>query len=81
MCNLYLVFKKGMCWVFSSKLASLTCMPQYKVEADNEADALFAVSLIKKRVTRKKAHAKQLSNNRKNYRLRKEMGNTRYPTI
>ena len=62
----YLIFRKGICWVFSSKLASLTCMPQYKVKADNETDALHAVNLIKKHVKRKKAYAKHLINNRRN---------------
>jgi hypothetical protein len=51
---MYCEFKNKQWWVWSSRLASLDCMPQYKVIADSAAHALTVAYGIKKMVAQKK---------------------------
>ena len=50
---MYCELKNEQYWVWSSRLSSLDCMPQYKLNADNADDALLDVCAIKL-ITRQK---------------------------
>ena len=52
---MYCELKHNQYWVWSSRLASLDCMPQYKVVADSANDALLVVCGIKQIVAQSKA--------------------------
>lgn len=64
----HIIFKQGQYWVFSSKKASLDCMPWYKVDADSEEEAFKAVSEIKKKVEKRKANIIRLDEKRLAYK-------------
>ena len=65
---MYCELKNDKWWVWSSRLASLDCMPQYKVIADSANNALLAVCAIKKAIAKKKAIVEQLERKRIAYR-------------
>ena len=52
---MYCEFINKSWWVWSSRRASLDCIPQYKVEAKNAVDAIASVFKLKEQVSKKKA--------------------------
>ena len=67
---MYCEFKNDDLWVWSSRIASLDCMPQYKLSADNSNDALLDVCAINQLTAQKKARVAQLERNRRAYAVR-----------
>ena len=67
---MYCELKNKELWVWSSRLSSLDCMPQYKLNADNSNDALLDVLAIKQLTAQKKAYLAKLASNREAYKIR-----------
>ena len=67
---MYCEFKNKEWWVWSSRLASLDCIPQYKVNADSANDALLSVSALKQLLVQKKDKIKRKEKNRLYYKFR-----------
>lgn len=69
---MYCEFKNEQYWVWSSRLASLDCIPQYKVTADSANDALLSVCASQQLSEQKKANIDRVERRRaaqKEYRL------------
>ena len=71
---MYCELKNEQLWVWSSRIASLDCMPQYKLNADNSNDALLDVCAINQLTAQKKAHVALLERNREVYRMKHNEG-------
>ena len=76
----YCELKHNQYWVWSSRLSSLDCMPQYKVNVDSANDALEDVCAIEQLSAQKKINIKKLANNRViQQRYRNKIKNTDEP--
>ena len=71
---MYCELKNKELWVWSSRIASLDCMPQYKLNADNSNDALLDVFAINQLTSKKKAYVALLARNREAYRMKHNKG-------
>lgn len=69
---MYCEFKNNQYWVWSSRLASLDCLPQYKVIASKASDALLSVCSIKQIIAQSKEKAKRLEIDRITYKEKVE---------
>ena len=67
---MYCELKNEQYWVWSSRKASLDCMPQYKLNTDNVEDALLDVCSIQRLTRQKNNYVAMLARNRAAYKLR-----------
>ena len=80
---MYCELKNEQYWVWSSRVASLDCLPQYKIKGvDSVNDALLSVCAIKQLSAQKKARFSRLEKQKIYYREvtipKKEIGNPLY---
>jgi len=71
---MYCELKNEELWIWSNRLASLDCMPQYKLNADNSNDALLDVCAINQLTAQKKKHVALLARNRAAYKIKTNKG-------
>lgn len=69
---MYCEFKNNQWWVWSSRKASLDCLPQYKVTADTVNDVLLSVFAIKQTVSQAKIKTNRLERRRAIYKENRE---------
>ena len=71
---MYCELKNEQLWVWSSRVASLDCMPHYKINADNSYDALLDVFAIQQLTAQNKKHKALLEQNRAAYKIKTSKG-------